>query len=198
MVEPANSRISGARQCELPDVSRSSYYYQPQPPSQRDLRQMRLIDEEVSRLLAQAPPEAIDDSRFWKHKGWLHAAQGELSEAETAYRKALELNCYDHVAQHQLAGVLGRLRRLDQVEVFEKLHREGALLRREILESESVNKIPIEILQRMARHAKACGDDLYADQLSKRLQQWGDSNAQPPRPRSRLSPPFLSPPRPSG
>ena len=49
MVEPANSRISVARQCELLGVSRSSYYYQSQPPSERDLRQMRLIDEEYTR-----------------------------------------------------------------------------------------------------------------------------------------------------
>ena len=49
MVEPDNSRISVVRQCELLGVSRSSYYYQPQPLNERDLRQMRLIDEEYTR-----------------------------------------------------------------------------------------------------------------------------------------------------
>ena len=49
MVEPANARISVSRQCELLGVSRSSYYYQPRPLSDRDLRQMRLIDEEYTR-----------------------------------------------------------------------------------------------------------------------------------------------------
>ena len=49
MVEPDNSRISVARQCELLGVSRSSYYYQSQPLSDRDQRQMRLIDEEYTR-----------------------------------------------------------------------------------------------------------------------------------------------------
>ena len=49
MVEPGERRISVARQCELLGVSRSSHYYELQPPSERDLVQMRLIDEEYTR-----------------------------------------------------------------------------------------------------------------------------------------------------
>jgi putative transposase len=49
MVEPANPQISVTRQCELLGISRSSYYYRPRPLSERDLTQMRLIDEEYTR-----------------------------------------------------------------------------------------------------------------------------------------------------
>jgi putative transposase len=49
MVEAANTQISVTRQCELLGVSLSSYYYQPRALSERDLRQMRLIDEEYTR-----------------------------------------------------------------------------------------------------------------------------------------------------
>ena len=49
MVEPNHDRLSITRQCELLGFARSSYYYETQPPSERDLIEMRLIDEEYTR-----------------------------------------------------------------------------------------------------------------------------------------------------
>lgn len=45
VVEPAHERLSIARQCALLGLSRSAYYYQPQPVSEEDLACMRLMDE---------------------------------------------------------------------------------------------------------------------------------------------------------
>ena len=44
-VEPNCEALSIARQCELLGLSRSGYYYQPQPVSAEDLDCMRLLDE---------------------------------------------------------------------------------------------------------------------------------------------------------
>jgi len=49
LVELGCRRLSIARQCELLGLPRSSYYYETRPPSERDLRQMRMIDEEYTR-----------------------------------------------------------------------------------------------------------------------------------------------------
>ena len=49
LVQPSHEQLSIARQCELLGLPRSSYYYAANPPSERDLRQMRLIDEEYTR-----------------------------------------------------------------------------------------------------------------------------------------------------
>ena len=49
MVEPGRRRLPIARQCELLGLPRSSYYYEARPLSERDLRQMRMIDEEYTR-----------------------------------------------------------------------------------------------------------------------------------------------------
>lgn len=49
MIEPEHDRLSIARQCELLGLGRSSYYYQERGLTERDLRQMRLIDEEYTR-----------------------------------------------------------------------------------------------------------------------------------------------------
>ncbi|MFH1922430.1 MAG: hypothetical protein ABIP48_21420, partial [Planctomycetota bacterium] len=135
--------------------------------------------EKVSQLLSQAPPDAVGDSRFWRYKGWLHAAGGELGEAESSYRKALELNCYDPESQHHLAGVLRRLEKFDEVKIFEELAREGKQLQREILQLENVLAAPPELMRRMAQYAKKCGDDLMADKLFQRLEERARSAASP-------------------
>jgi len=49
LVEPGRRRLPIARQCELLGLPRSSYYYEARPLSERDLRQMRMIDEEYTR-----------------------------------------------------------------------------------------------------------------------------------------------------
>ena len=45
MIDPSNQQLSVSRQCELIDLSRSSYYYRPMPINQEDLELMRKIDE---------------------------------------------------------------------------------------------------------------------------------------------------------
>jgi putative transposase len=49
MIEPGNARLTVSRQCELLGMSRSGYYYRPQPVSEEDLLFLRLIDEEYTR-----------------------------------------------------------------------------------------------------------------------------------------------------
>jgi putative transposase len=46
VIEPELDGISIARQCELLDLARSSYYYEPCPESAENLALMRLIDEQ--------------------------------------------------------------------------------------------------------------------------------------------------------
>ena len=45
MIDPLDRQLSVNRQCELIDLSRSSYYYRPMPISQEELELMRKIDE---------------------------------------------------------------------------------------------------------------------------------------------------------
>ena len=49
LIEPAHANLSVARQCELLDLARSSYYYQPVPESEENLLLMRLLDEQYTR-----------------------------------------------------------------------------------------------------------------------------------------------------
>ena len=44
LVEPDQPQLSIVRQCELLEISRNGYYYEPMPESVENLALMRLID----------------------------------------------------------------------------------------------------------------------------------------------------------
>jgi putative transposase len=48
LVEEGHASLSVCRQCELPGLGRSSYYYEPVPESAENLRLMRRIDEQYT------------------------------------------------------------------------------------------------------------------------------------------------------
>jgi putative transposase len=48
MIEPDHSQVSIRRQCELVDLNRGSYYYQPASESELNLKLMNLIDEQYT------------------------------------------------------------------------------------------------------------------------------------------------------
>jgi putative transposase len=48
LIESEHSQLSVIRQCDLLDLPRSSFYYQPLPPSEKDLHLMKLIDQEYT------------------------------------------------------------------------------------------------------------------------------------------------------
>lgn len=127
--------------------------------------------EEAARLLSGAPPEAADDNRFWRFRGWLHSVLGELAEAEDCYQKALSLNAYDHLARHQLASVVRRMRRLDRVKPLEDLSFEGKALRSQLYKLPTVDKVPVPLMRRMADYAQKCGDFVVAQKLRLRADQ---------------------------
>lgn len=49
LIEPGDAALSVARQCQLLDLARSSYYYQPGSESEENLRLMHLIDKQYTR-----------------------------------------------------------------------------------------------------------------------------------------------------
>jgi tetratricopeptide (TPR) repeat protein len=125
--------------------------------------------DRVIELLARAPPEAVEDNRFWRFKGWVHAAQRQYALAEDAYRHALQLNPYDWHSQHELADLMRRLKKPDQVEMLQALALEGKQLRKAIMQLPNVQDIPTPILRRMAAYAGMCGDTVVSDSLSGRI-----------------------------
>ena len=125
--------------------------------------------DEVTSLLARVPAACGDDNRFWRFKGWMHAARGEAEEAQDAYGRALELNAFDFGSRHQLAEVLRTLGRTDAAAPEAALAAEGRALRRAILEQPDIASVPPAVLARVQRFIRGSGEDQVADRLSARM-----------------------------
>ncbi len=142
--------------------------------------------ERVVELLGQAPPEAAGDNRFWRFKGWVHDQGGEGTEAVAAYRKALEIDPFDFVSQHQLAAVLRKSGQTDEAARLTRLAADGRSLRKRVLESPDVRTVPPDILRSMAEYVRGCGEDEIAVRLERRIAQIAPgqptATARPPDP----------------
>jgi thioredoxin-like negative regulator of GroEL len=127
--------------------------------------------ERVTALLAQAPPAAADDNRFWRFKGWVHDQAGEAEEAEAALRRALEIDPFDFLTWHQLAGVLRKAGRMDDAALPARLAAEGRNLQKRILRPADVRAVT-PILREMASFARDCGQAGIADRLTRRIAEF--------------------------
>jgi tetratricopeptide (TPR) repeat protein len=122
----------------------------------------------VAEFLSQSPPESLEDSRFWRYKGWLHAHRDEFEEAEAAYRRSLEIHPFDWHSHHELADVLRRIGRLDEVERVSDLALRGKQIMRSVLQAPDTQSIPREVTLSMVGYARDCGDTLVAERLAER------------------------------
>jgi len=125
----------------------------------------------VTDLLGQAPAEAESDNRFWRFKGWVHDQGNELAEAEEAYRRALTIEPFDFLSQHQLAAVLRKRGQADEASRLTGLAAEGRALRKEVLQAPDVRAIPPDVMREMADYARDCGASDVADRLETRIRQ---------------------------
>ncbi len=114
--------------------------------------------ENVENLLATAPENAELDSRFWRFKGWYHAATNQLVEAENAYRESLKWDPYDWRSRHQLAGVLRRRQETAEVDTLTNLALEGKQLETELLALPNTAEISVGLARRIAALAERLGD----------------------------------------
>jgi hypothetical protein len=72
-IERGEPKLSVRRQCELLDLSRGSWHYQPTGESEENLRLMRLLDEQYT----QTPFYGVKRMTAWLDR------QGELANRET-------------------------------------------------------------------------------------------------------------------
>lgn len=135
--------------------------------------------ERAVELLAQSPTEALEDNRFWRYKGWIHAQSGQLKEAEAAYLQAIKIHPLDWWTRHLMAELLLRQNRLPEVEKLRELVIEANQLRRALQRAPSARRVPDEIMKQLADYARHCGDQQVATILPKRLVQYPKSKPRP-------------------
>jgi tetratricopeptide (TPR) repeat protein len=134
----------------------------------------------TSTLLARLPPEAEDDSRFWRYKAnWQLMKSKRATDKETAFResqeaeksllRAIELNPFDATSRHVLAGILREAGETARVDRLEAIYNEGAEIRRLVLQAPSAHVDP-EIFARIKDFVALCGESDIANAMAKRLQ----------------------------
>lgn len=129
--------------------------------------------EEVARILAMVPPDAGNDSVFWRFRGWYQSAINELDGAEEAYRKSLELMSLDWRTWQGLSEVLRLKGELQEAERCQKIALTGKQLRQELQQLPTARDITDALLDRISEYADACGDTELAAHLQYRLSQRG-------------------------
>lgn len=125
----------------------------------------------AAEILQNAPESAAHDGRFWRFKGWLHEANGELQESIAAYRQALELHPTDWNSMNRLAVVERRVNNQPEVRRLTDLMERGNETRRSLRKEKAVEVATPKILQDLASLFRDCGDDQIAVAMEFRLTQ---------------------------
>ena len=130
--------------------------------------------ERVSILLSRFPPSGTKDSRYWRFKGWVHAALDEHKQAEVAYRESLRIYPFSWSVRHELADILRRKRDFSQVAQMQELSLSGKQLRKEVVEIPDARSVSKKLLTKIHDFASQCGDDFVADAIGRRLLHLAD------------------------
>ena len=127
--------------------------------------------ERVIQLLAAVPSAGQQDNRFWRYKGWLHAARNQQAEAHEAFLQALARNPFDFATRHYLANLARKQGDAKQAEQLARLAERGRQLRRTVLQQPEVRSMPLSVMRQIANYAADCGQPLIADRLKVRIEQ---------------------------
>lgn len=125
--------------------------------------------DQVESLLQRFPPAGTKDGRYWRFKGWLHAANDNPDEAESAYRESLRLYPFSWSVRHELADILRRKRDFSQVAQTQELALRGKQLRQELMALPDARSVSKSLLTKIRDYASQCGDDFVSDSLTRRL-----------------------------
>lgn len=125
--------------------------------------------DRVIALLSQAPPEIDEDNRFWRYKGQAHEAQGQMTEAESAYRQSARMNPLDWRTWNSLATIERLRGRFSEVSRLQSLVNQADTLRLQARGLPLVENVGTEWLRAFAEFAKDAGDNQVANAVLRRL-----------------------------
>jgi tetratricopeptide (TPR) repeat protein len=88
--------------------------------------------EQVVRLLQSAPAEAMQDSRFWRYRGWLLQQAEDHEQAVEALETSIEIDRFSWRSRWELASLLRLLGRLAEAEQVQDVAIKGKDLQEEL------------------------------------------------------------------
>ena len=124
----------------------------------------------VEGLLRRVPAEAVDDHLIWTCRGWYHSVRNELDLAREAFRHALEIHPCSPRAINEYAALLRLEQQTEKAAELQTLAQRGFDLRKQLLQLQTARSASPQQLFEIAKYAEACGDELIARALKKRLE----------------------------
>ncbi|MEZ6040570.1 MAG: tetratricopeptide repeat protein [Planctomycetaceae bacterium] len=125
--------------------------------------------EQVTRLLQNAPPEAAEDSRFWRFRGWLMQSQGRFKESREAYEEGLRIHPWDWSIRLLLADVLRREGSQDAAADAASLAMQGKELKARILSSPNARELEEDLVYDLLEYFQETGPAVVAEAMARRL-----------------------------
>lgn len=128
-------------------------------------------DETVRELLSGVKANVDEDSRFWRFKGWYHAFHEQWAEAKEAYETCLDLNPYDWLGMHELSAVLRQLEEKEELQRIQDISFAGKQIQRDVLQAKRTDQLPIEVLLKIEKYIRDCGQAEIAGKLSELIKE---------------------------
>jgi tetratricopeptide (TPR) repeat protein len=125
----------------------------------------------LGKALQDLPPEAENDSRFWRFIATYQDSQQKTKDAATSLRRAVELHPLDWKAHHELGTIERVLGNAEAAARHAELGARGKLLERRFFELANAAQADPPLLRATLRYAKDCGDADAVSGLTYRLQE---------------------------
>lgn len=128
----------------------------------------------VGERLASLEQNALLDNRFWRFKGWFHAARNETNQAQKAYENALKINPFDWATRVELAALLRSTAGVEVSKPVQQLADEGKKLMFAIQDNANLHRLePEAIYEDLEAYFRNCDQEQLANGLVQRLQEAG-------------------------
>lgn len=136
---------------------------------------------DVSRLLALVPESAAADHKFWVDRGWYYTITEQYPEAESSFRRALQLHPLSAEARHHYSTLMRLMKRPDnEVQQMQSLAAEGREIRKQVLQLKASDSIDEPLLRKLAAYAEHCGDMRVQQALAARLGERSQDSPETP------------------
>lgn len=126
---------------------------------------------EVGRLLAMLPEDALNDSLFWRNRGWYLRELGQLEQSAKAYQTSLELHSLDWRARFEMSDVERQLGHKEEAGKLQSVGLRGKELRKQLVQLPNALDVSPELMKQIELYARLCGDRVVADSIRTQLRQ---------------------------
>ena len=132
--------------------------------------------DEVVKLLGSAPPEAMEDSRFWRFRAWLLQKSKDNEQAKEALQTSLKIDPFSWRSRWELGEVLRALELPNEAESMQAVAMEGKSLQEQLYKTDG-RALTWDLVHKMRTYLKNTDDKDALEALDHRIRSQGGDPA---------------------